>query len=92
MRQAWEKMRKGGNGMSDPIQVAIAFSLVRLAWMMASWSFGLAAQRARYRGLHALLEAAGAGAVLSDDRHGSTVVIVSARGGADRHGQGGGRK
>jgi hypothetical protein len=63
---------------NNPVQVVMAFSLIRLVWLVTSRYFGLAAQRARFRALTVLVQAAGPGALLSDDRKGVRTVIVSA--------------
>jgi hypothetical protein len=72
--------------VNNPVQVAMAFSVIRLVWLVSSRCIGLAAQRAHFRALLALVQAAGPGALLTDDRNGSRIVILSAgrRGGEGR--------
>jgi hypothetical protein len=70
--------------MNAPVRVAMAFSLIGPLWLVTFRSFGLAAQRAYFRHLVALIQAANPGTLLTDDRKGARTLIVSA---ADESGE-----
>lgn len=74
--------------MNNPVQVAMAFGLIRLVWLVVSRYLDLAAQRAHLRALLALVQAAGPDVLLSDDRNGARTLILSS---TDRAGEEGRR-